>query len=102
MAKDTKVDAANRDKDGEYVGTDEKPQTDTVNTKADPFPHQPETGHRYAEKHGGGKVTAKSDDGESLTWVDPDAVPGTIGDDAEETMKALHAAGSPAVRASGS
>lgn len=99
MAKSQpKVDAANRNKDGDYVGTEEAPQVETVNASPDPHPHQPETGHRYAEKHGGGTTTAKSDDGTSLEWVDPDAVPGTVGDDPEETIRAVYAAGGAAVR----
>jgi hypothetical protein len=92
------LDENNVDESGTVIGTDVAPLTETVNAKADPHPHQPETGHRYGEKHGG-SFTATSDDGKKLTWTDPDAVPGTIGDSAEETMKALHSAGSAAVEA---
>jgi hypothetical protein len=98
---DTDVDDNNVNADGTVVGTEDAPQTVTPNVEPDPFPHYPETGHRMGEKFGEGALTTESDDGETLEWVDPDAIPGTVGDDPEETMRALHAAGSPAVKVAG-
>lgn len=100
MAKnDTpKVDANNRDKDGEYVGTEKAPQTVTENVKADPNADNVLGSHRYGERHSGDVQAVTTDDGRKLTWTDPDAVPGTIGDDPAESMEALADAGSPAVK----
>ena len=102
-AVDTNVNDANVNKDGTYVGTEDAPQQPlSPNTDADPFPHEPTTGHRLGEKLGGEFTTTVAegeDEGKTLTWNDPDAIPGTVGDDPEETMRALHAAGSAAVKA---
>lgn len=95
-APDVVHDAPNVDEDGTVIGTDEQPLTDTVNTEADPHPNQPENGHRYGERHGG-NYTAEGDDGETLTWTDPDAVPGTVGDTPEDSIRAVASAGLPAV-----
>lgn len=98
------VDDNNVDEAGTVIGTEVEPQTETVNAKADPHPDYPEgSSHRHAERFGDGAVlSTTSEDGKTLTWTDPDAVPGTIGDDPEETMRALAAAGSPSVKVEGS
>lgn len=93
-----KVDENNFDEDGGYVGTEEAPQVETVNAKPDPNPHGEATSHRYAERQGGKQPSTTDDDGNKLTWVDPDAVPGTVGDDPEETIRAVAAAGGAAVK----
>lgn len=94
------VNAENINAEGDYVGTEMVPQVETPNANPDPNPHYPETGHRFAEKFSDGEaITAEAEDGTTLTWTDVDAIPGTIGDDPDETMRALHAAGSPSVKA---
>jgi hypothetical protein len=93
-----KVDEHNRDKDGEYVGTEKAPQTVTENVKADPNSDNVLGSHRYGERHSGSVPSATDDDGNKLTWDDPDAVPGTVGDDPVESMKAIASAGGAAVK----
>lgn len=94
-----KVDANNVDEAGQVIGTEVAPQTETVNAKADPNPHPSDAGssHRYAERHGGATLTTTDEEGRTLTWRDPDAVPGTVGDDPEETIRAVAAGGGKAV-----
>ena len=80
---------------GTGPGTDEAPRTEGLPDKESTSVG---SGYRFAEKIGATVQTHEDDEGRTLTWTDPDAVPGTVGDDPVETVKALAAAGSPAVK----
>ncbi len=86
---------AGEDKSGTPIGTEEQPHTLGL---PDPESAATGSGYRFAEKHGATVQTHTTEDGRKLTWTDPDAVPGTIGDDPGETMEALADAGAPAVK----
>lgn len=76
---------------------------ENIGSAEDPNPHDG-GGHRHAVRavDGDTALTAtvgEGSDQQALTWVDPDALPGTSGDDPEETIRAVHAGGGKAVKA---
>ena len=86
----------NTEDDGTYVGTEESPLTETVNADPDPNGLEPTgSSHRHAEKQGQTEYTATTEDGKTITWTDPDAIPGTVGDSVEQTLRAAAAGSNP-------
>jgi hypothetical protein len=80
---------------GTAPGTDQHPRTKGL---PEPESSTVGSGYRFAEKVGATVAPHTTDDGKTLTWTDPDAVPGTVGDDPGETMEALAGAGAAAVK----
>lgn len=78
---------------GDRPGTDVQPRTAGL---PDPAKYGEMSAFRFAERHPPAVDSVVAEDGKTLRWVDPDAVPGTIGDSAEETIKALR--NTPAVQ----
>lgn len=100
---DSKTPGDERTGDVKVEADDATFEVSNIGSDEDPNPHRG-GGHRHAVRAVDGDTTLTAEDGDGddrqkITWVDPDALPGTSGDDPAETIRAAHAAGLPAVTA---